>query len=124
VALAGRPPDVAGHEAVTSQLLPGVEPSSATGQKLTAFAICSIQPAGYVITTQTNTNHVAPVVLTGGAQCPAGTAIVGGGIPIQNPRPAVTLGSSIDDSGPQWFSEVAITDQVPATVTISAICAA
>lgn len=97
---------------------------SATDQQLTAFAICAVQPPGYVITTQTSTNQLPPpVVLTGGAQCPAGTAIVGGGIQVLNPRPAVTLGSSIDDSGPQWFAEEVIRDQVPTTVTISAICA-
>lgn len=95
---------------------------SAADQQLTAYAICGIPDPGFAVVTQTSTNHVAPVVLIGGAVCPAGSAIVGGGIQVQTPRPTATLGSSIDDSGPQWFSEVAIGDQGTATVTITAIC--
>jgi hypothetical protein len=97
---------------------------SATGQQLTTFATCGHKPAGYTITSATGTDNGGPVDQTGGAQCPAGTAIIGGGIHVHSPRPAVTLGLSLDEPAGQWLSEVVNLAPEPATVTIYAICAA
>ena len=97
---------------------------SATGQQLTTFAICGHKPAGYTITSATGSDTGGPVTQVGGAQCPAGTSIVGGGIHVTSPRPAVTLGASLDDPDTQWLSEVVNEAPDPATVTIYAICAA
>src|SRR5215469_2507533 len=79
---------------------------SATDQRLTTFAICGHSPAGYTITSATGSDTGGPDTLVGGVQCPAGTSILGGGVHVTSPRPAVTLGFSDDDSGPQWLSEV------------------
>lgn len=97
---------------------------SATDQRLTTFAICGHRPANYTIKSATGSDTGGPVTNVGGSQCPAGTSIVGGGVHVTSPRPAVTVGASFDDSGPQWLSEVVNLDSAPATVTIYAICAA
>jgi hypothetical protein len=97
---------------------------SATYQQLTTFAICGHRPAGYAITSATGSDTGGPDTLTGGAQCPAGTSILGGGIHVISPRPAVTLGASLDEPSTQWLSEVVNSATEPATATIYAICAA
>jgi len=97
---------------------------SATDQRLTTFAICGHRPAGYTITSATGSDTGGPDTLVGGVQCPAGTSILGGGIHVTGPQPAVTLGASFEDSGPQWLSEVVNLAPGPATVTTYAICAA
>jgi hypothetical protein len=97
---------------------------SGTDQRLTTFAICGHRPAGYTITPASGADAGGPDTLIGGAQCPAGTSILGGGIHVTHPRPAVTLGFSDDDSGPQWLSEVINLAPEPAAVTTYAICAA
>ena len=97
---------------------------SATDQRLTTFAICGHRPARYAITSATDSDTGGPNTLAGGAQCPAGTSILGGGIHVTSPRPAVTLGASLDEPSTQWLSEVVNSATEPATVTIYAICAA
>ena len=97
---------------------------SATDQQLTTFAICGHRPAGYAITSAPDSDTGGPDTLAGGAQCPAGTSILGGGIHVTSPRPTVTLGASLDEPSTQWLSEVVNLDPAPATVTIYAICAA
>ncbi len=97
---------------------------SAADQQLTTFAICGRRPAGYTITSATGSDTGGPVTQVGGAQCPAGTSILGGGIHVTSPRPTVTLGASLDDPDTQWLSEVVNLAPEPATVTIYAICAA
>ena len=87
---------------------------SATGQQLTTFAICGA-PAGYAITSATGSDTGGPDTLAGGAQCPAGTSILGGGVHVTSPRPAVTVGASLDDSDTQWLSEVVNDAPDPAT---------
>ena len=97
---------------------------SATDQRVTTFAICGHRPARYTITSAADSDPGGPNTLAGGAQCPAGTSILGGGIHVSSPRPAVTLGASIDEPGTQWLSEVVNSAAASATVTIYAICAA
>src|SRR5215831_2231991 len=97
---------------------------SATDQQLTTFAICGHKPAGYAITSATGSDTGGPDTLVGGAQCPAGTSILGGGIHVTSPRPTVTLGLSLDEPDTQWLAEVVNAAPDPATVTIYAICAA
>ena len=97
---------------------------SAADQRLTTFAICGHKPAGYTITSAIASDTGGPGTDIGSALCPAGTSILGGGIHVTSPRPAVTLGFSDDDSGPQWLSEVLNDAPQPATATTYAICAA
>jgi hypothetical protein len=97
---------------------------SGTGQRLTTFAVCGHRPAGYTIVSASGTDTGGPVTDLGGAQCPAGTSILGGGIHVTDPRPAVTLGASLDDPATQWISEVRNQAPEPATAAIYAICAA
>jgi hypothetical protein len=97
---------------------------SATDQQVTTFAVCGHRPASYTITSATGSDTGGPDTLVGGAQCPAGTSILGGGIHVISPRPAVTLGASLDEPSTQWLSEVVNSATEPATVTIYAICAA
>src|SRR5689334_9938839 len=97
---------------------------SATDQQLTTFAICGHRPTGYTITSATGSDTGGPDTLAGGAQCPAGTSILGGGIHVTSPRPTVTLGASLDEPATQWLSEVVNSATEPATATIYAICAA
>jgi hypothetical protein len=109
-----------GPERFKSVMLNG----SATDQQLTTFAICGHRPTGYTIASATGSDTGGPVTQVGGAQCPAGTSILGGGIHVHSPRPAVTLGASLDEPDTQWLSEVVNLAPDPATVTIYAICAA
>jgi hypothetical protein len=97
---------------------------SAADQRLTTFAICGHRPAGYTITSATSSDAGGPGTDLAGVECPAGTSILGGGVHVTSPRPAVTLGFSDDDSGPQWLSEVVNGALEPATATTYAICAA
>ncbi len=97
---------------------------SGTDQRLTTFAICGHRPAGYTITSASGTDAGGPDTLIGGAECPAGTSILGGGIHVIHPRPAVTLGASLDDPATQWLSEVVNLAPEPVAATTYAICAA
>jgi hypothetical protein len=97
---------------------------SSSDQRLNAFALCAKQPPRYSITNSTSTDPGGPADDSGGVLCPAGSAIIGGGIHITNPRPLVTLGASFSSSGNQWVSEVVTDDTAATTITISAICAA
>jgi hypothetical protein len=94
-------------------------------EQLTAFAVCAQRPPRYTIVASSFTDDTAgPVTDIGGAQCPAGTKIIGGGIHIAAPRPTVTLGGSVGEPDMQWLAEVVHDDADPVTVTIDAICAA
>ena len=94
-------------------------------EQLTAFAVCAQRPPRYTIVTAGFTDDTAgPVTDIGGAQCPARTRVIGGGIRIAAPRPTVTLGGSDGEPDMQWEAEVVHDDADPVTVTISAICAA
>ena len=97
---------------------------SGTDQKVTTFAICAQRPPHYGITHTTGSDMGGPDTEVGGKICPLGSKIIGGGVQITTPRPQVTIGASFSDSGDQWVSEVVNLDTAPATVTISAICAA
>jgi hypothetical protein len=97
---------------------------SSGDQRLNAFALCAKQPPRYSITNSSSTDPGGPADDSGGVLCPAGSAIIGGGIHITNPRPLVTLGASFSSSGNQWVSEVVTDDTAATTITISAICAA
>ena len=97
---------------------------SAADQRLITFAICGHRPAGYTITSATSSDTGGPDTLAAGAQCPAGTSILGGGIHVTGPRPTVTVGASLDDPDTQWLSEVVNDAPDPATATTYAICAA
>jgi len=97
---------------------------SATDQQLITFATCGHRPAGYTITSATGSDTGGPDTLIAGAQCPAGTSILGGGIHVTGPRPTVTVGASLDDPETQWLSEVVNDAPDPATATTYAICAA
>ena len=97
---------------------------SAADQQVTTFAMCGHQPAGYTITSAAGSDTGGPDTLVAGAQCPAGTSILGGGVHVTGPRPAVTLGASLDDQATQWLSEVLNDAPQPVTETTYAICAA
>jgi hypothetical protein len=97
---------------------------SARDQRLTAFAICGAKPPQYTIVASPGSSDSGPVVLVGDAQCPAKTSLIGGGIKIVNPMPAITLGASIQDSGAQWLAEIDNAGTGPVQETIYAICAA
>jgi hypothetical protein len=97
---------------------------SGRDEKVTSFAICAQRPPRYTITSSSFTDTGGPVTDVGGAQCPAGTSIIGGGIHVTAARPTVTLGSSVGEPDMQWLAEVINMDPAPATVTIYAICAA
>lgn len=97
---------------------------SGTDQRLTTFAICGHRPAGYTITSASGADTGGPDTLIGQAQCPAGTSILGGGIHITGPRPAITVGASLDDSATSWLSETINLAPESAMATTYAICAA
>ena len=62
--------------------------------------------------------------MVAGRAVPCGTSILGGGVHVTGPRPAVTLGASLDDQATQWLSEVLNDAPQPVTETTYAICAA
>ena len=98
---------------------------SVTDEELTTFAICGQKPARYSITPLTVTDQGGPdaIDLTGTA-CPMRTSVIGGGVHVHAPRPAVTLGASVDESNFIWSSDVINNAVDPATSTTYAICAA
>jgi hypothetical protein len=97
---------------------------SDTFQRVTTFAICAQRPPHYDITHASGTDTGGPDTEVGGQLCAPGSKIIGGGVQITTPRPLVTIGASFSDSGDQWVAEVVNLDPAPATMTISAICAA
>lgn len=97
---------------------------SETNQRLTAWAICGHRPPHYVITQQSFTTMVnGPTLLASGAQCPAGTRVIGGGVKVLGPNTNVVPASSLDEPNTQWISDTLTA--LPATVTQTnyAICA-
>jgi hypothetical protein len=98
--------------------------ASSRNEQLTAFAVCAQKPPRYTITTSSFTDEDGgPVTDVGGAQCPAHTKIIGGGIHVAAARPTVTLGGSVGEPDMQWLAEVVNLDPNAVTVTIYAICA-
>jgi hypothetical protein len=95
-----------------------------TDQRVTAYAICGKKPARYTIVSAPSSDTSGRDTLVSGAECPARTRILGGGIKVASPRPSATLGASLDDPGTQWLSEVNNTTPGSVQVTVSAICAA
>jgi hypothetical protein len=97
-----------------------------TSQSFTVFALCAQKPPGYAIRSTTVTDAGGPSgsVDVADALCPAHTAVLGGGLHIQGPNPDVTVGASIQDSDPLWFTEAVSALATPTTATTFAICAA
>jgi hypothetical protein len=97
---------------------------SAAGHQLTTFAICASKPPGYTITSSTVSDGGGPSSQLSTQACPAGTSILGGGINVTSPRPAVTPGASLTQGRTAWQATVANSATAPATVAVYAICAA
>jgi hypothetical protein len=95
-------------------------------QVLTAFAICGQKPAGYKIvrTTGATTPDGNPVAIVGGASCPAGTSVIGGGVRVGTPLPSTVIRQSIAGSAKAWDAEIISTSTQLVQDTIAAICAA
>ena len=93
-------------------------------ERVTAFAICGHRPAGYTITQQSFTTMVnGNTLLASGAQCPAPTRVIGGGVKVTAPNPNVVPASSLDEPNTQWISDTLVANAATVTQTNYAICA-
>jgi hypothetical protein len=90
--------------------------------QLTVYALCARKPAGYTIVSATGHGR-GPAVQVGAAQCPDGTALLGGGVEVAQAQPAITLGASLDEPATQWLTEVINLTSASADITTYAICA-
>ena len=98
---------------------------TAMAQQLTVYALCGHKPARYTLVNKTiNYSNNAPVRVFTSAPCPAGTAILGGGVKVANPKSSVYLADSLDDPTQWEGSTVDTNSSATGTVTTSAICAA
>ncbi len=96
--------------------------ATATDERLTAEAVCARKPAGYVIARQAFTE--APNTLDiGGATCPAGKSVLGGGIHVTGGDTTALVHSSINNRTTGWSVNVT-TGGVPLGLAFSAICVA
>ena len=102
--------------------------SNGTGvnEGLTVFAICGQKPAGYKIvrTTGTTPPDGNPVAIIGGASCPAGTSVIGGGVRVATPLPSTVIRQSIVGTTKEWDGEIISTSTQPVQDTTAVICAA
>ena len=93
-------------------------------ERVTAFAICGHRPAGYTITQQSFTTMVnGNTLLASGAQCPAPTRVIGGGVKVTAPNTNVVPASSLDEPNTQWISDTLVANAATVTQTNYAICA-
>jgi hypothetical protein len=98
---------------------------STTDAALTATAICGAKPLHYKVVTSTAADDTpGPVTIVTAAQCPDGTAILGGGSSVQSARPAVSVAASLLDSGSEWLVETINAGIQGVGLTTYAICAA
>lgn len=102
--------------------------NNATGvnEVLTTFAICGQKPAGYKIvrTSGTTMPNGNPIAIVGGASCPAGTSVIGGGVRVATPLPSSVVRQSIVGTTKEWDAEIISTSTQPVQDTFAAICAA
>jgi hypothetical protein len=94
-------------------------------EKLVVYAICGARPSRYQIINNTGTSTATGNTdILGGAVCPMGSTVIGGGVKITDPRPTVSLGESLPVSRSQWGSQILVAAPGTVTETSSAICAA
>ncbi len=102
--------------------------SNGTGvnEVLTTFAICGQKPAGYRIvrTSGTTMPSANPVAIVGGASCPAGTSVIGGGARVATPLASTVVRQSIVGGSKDWDGEIVSTSTQPVQDTFAVICAA
>jgi hypothetical protein len=98
------------------------ENSSSTDQPFSVTALCAKKPAGYAIVNTTQSTSGVGFVEK---QCPTGTSVLGGGIRVASPEPAVTLSASSvgDNSTTAWAGVVNNGSTTTAQVTGYSICA-
>jgi hypothetical protein len=97
--------------------------ASSSASTFQVEAVCGAKPAKYaiaklVVTEPTNS------ILEGGARCPTGTAVLGGGVNVASPGQNVVI--SADDDGGRTVSNATVTNLTTTShkVTVYAICAA
>jgi hypothetical protein len=97
--------------------------ASSSASTFQVEAVCAAKPARYsiaklAVTLNTNT------ILEGGARCPTGTALLGGGVNVASPGQNLVV--SADDDGGRSASNVTVTNLTTTShkVTVYAICAA
>jgi hypothetical protein len=96
--------------------------ATASDERLTAEAVCASKPTGYVVARQAFTE--APNTLDiGGASCPAGKSVLGGGIHITGGDTTAFVHSSVNNQKTGWSVNVT-TGSLPLGLAFSAICAA
>jgi hypothetical protein len=96
-----------------------------SAEKFDVFAICGAKPPRYKIVRSSATAAVSSMTeILAGAECPAGTSVIGGGVAITDPRPSVNLGDSIAWNRTVWSGVVLATGMGSVSETTSAICAA
>ena len=94
--------------------------ATASDQRLTAEAVCAHKPAGYTIARKAFTESPNTLDI-GGASCPAGTSVLGGGIQITGGDTTAIVHSSINNQTTCWSVNLT-TGSVPLGLAFSAIC--
>jgi hypothetical protein len=86
-------------------------------------AVCGAKPPKYTIS-RFSIMLGPNTLLEGGAPCPSGTAVIGGGVNVASPGSNRPISESTDDLRTGWRLEVYNTTATAVKVTSSAICAA
>lgn len=93
--------------------------------QLNVFAMCAMKPPKYQIVSGSGTDPGGhPSTDVGGAQCPVGIAVIGGGIKVTGPRPLISVAESIGNFDFEWDSTLVDLSPAAATETFFGICAA
>ncbi len=103
-----------------------VNNGTGVNEVLNVFAICAQKPAGYKIVRTSGTTMPSgnPVAIVGGASCPTGTSVIGGGVRVATPLPSTIIRQSIVGGSKDWDDEIMSTSTQPVQDTFAAICAA
>ena len=86
-------------------------------------AVCGHKPAKYTIVKHTDSDPPSTIDLTG-AQCPAGTAALGGGVKPVSPVTPPSISESTYNTLDGWSISITNTSSVSLNLTSYAICAA
>jgi hypothetical protein len=98
---------------------------TANVETMATYAICAAKPPKYRIASNSVTDGGGPdSIVLGGQSCPAGTAVIGGGVKVTGANPGVSIGLSLDASKTNWAVDTINSTPFAVTSTFYAICAA
>jgi hypothetical protein len=97
--------------------------ASSSASTFQVEAVCGARPARYTIAKLAVTQPTN-AILEGGARCPTGTAVIGGGVNVASPGQNMVISADDDGGRSAWNLTVTNLTTTSHKVTTYAICAA